>query len=307
MIRFANQLIVFSLFVVGAPPGDLPVDAIQAPGIEVTLRAISTRGDRDQLTPLPGLGLGIFTLEIEKALLAGEIDVAVHSLKDLETQLPPGLAIGAVPARMDPRDVLVSAGGRPLAELPAGARVGTGSPRRGALVRAMRPDVEVLSIRGNVGTRLAKLDRGEYEAVVLAAIGLTRLGMEERITEYLDPAAFVPAVGQGALAVEVREDDLVIMELVQTIDHRNSRAAGTAERAFLQALGGGCRVPIAAYGRVEGDLLQIVGLVTSDDGRGVHRATQESTLDEAEEAGQRLAQAVLDQGAGELLAAEELR
>jgi hydroxymethylbilane synthase len=278
----------------------------RVPGIEVTLRTISTRGDRDQRTALPDLGLGIFTREIEKALLAGEINVAVHSLKDLETQLPPGLAIGAVPVRMDPRDVLVSAGGRPMADLPAGARVGTGSPRRGALVRAMRPDLEVLSIRGNVGTRLAMLDRGEYEAVVLAAIGLARLGIEERVTQFLDPADFVPAVGQGALAVEVREDDPVIMDLVATIDHRDSRAAVTAERAFLRGLGGGCRVPIAAYGRVEGDRLDIVGLVTSDDGRRMHRASQESAVDEAEEAGRRLAVAVLAQGAGELLAAEEL-
>ena len=194
-----------------------------------------------------------------------------------------------------------------MAELPAGARVGTDSPRRGALVRTVRPDLEVRSIRGNVGTRLDKVDRGEYEAVVLAAIGLARLGMEERVTEYLDPAVFVPAVGQGALAVEVREDDPVIMDLVAAIEDRDSRAAVTAERAFLRGLGGGCRVPIAAYGQVHGDLLRIVGLVTSDDGRRMHRATQESTLDEAEEAGRRLAQAVLQQGAGELLAAEELR
>ena len=274
------------------------------PQLEVRLQPLRTRGDRDRETPLVDLGLGIFTGEIERALLAGEVHVAVHSLKDLGTELPAGLAIGAVPPRKDPRDALVSRDGRPLAELPAGARIGTSSPRRAALVKSLRPDAEVLPIRGNVETRLQKALQGQYDAVVLAAAGLQRLGLEEQVAEYLDPLTFVPAVGQGALAVEVREEDQETLGLVRALEHGPSRAAVTAERAFLRAMGGGCRVPMAAYGQVEDGSLHLVGLVTSQDGGRVFRASEEASLDDAEEAGRRLARAVLDQGAGVLLAQE---
>ena len=274
------------------------------PSLELSVRVVSTRGDQDQRTPLEDLGQGIFTREIERALLSGEIDLAVHSLKDMETELPPGLAVGAVPPRGDPRDALVSSGGRRLADLAPGARVGTGSPRRAALVRSLRPDLAVLPIRGNVGTRLDKLDQGQYDAVVLAAVGLARLGMESRVAEYLDPSSFTPAVGQAALGVEVRADDREVIGLVQALDHPSTRQAVTAERAFLRGLGGGCSVPVAAYGCVDGGVLRLAGLVASENGARSFRAVEESAPEAAEETGRRLAGALLRQGAGELLAAE---
>jgi hydroxymethylbilane synthase len=275
----------------------------RSPQRQIVVRFLRTQGDRDTTTPLAGLGLGIFTREIENALLAGEIHLAVHSMKDLATELPPGLTIAAVPPRGDPRDVLVSRDGRPLAGLSPGARIGTSSPRRSALVKALRPDVEVLSIRGNVETRLKKALEGPFDAVVLAAIGLARLGLEGHIAEYFDPLIFIPAVGQGALAVEAREDDPETAALVRGLDHGPSRAAAMAERAFLRALGGGCRVPMAAYAQAEGDSLRLVGLVTSKDGQQMFRAQVVGSLATPEEAGRRLAHAVLAQGAGKLVPA----
>ena len=268
------------------------------------LQVLRTRGDRDVQRPLPELGLGIFTGEIERALLAGEVHLAVHSMKDLATELPPGLTIGVVPLRKDPRDALASSSRRRLEELPSGARVGTSSPRRAALVRALRPDLTVAPIRGNVETRLTRADRDSYDAVVVAAVGVERLGLTEKIVEYFDPLTFVPAAGQGALAVELRTEDHETAELVRELNHGPSWAAVLAERAFLRALGGGCRVPMAAYGRTEGESLTLVGLVIAEDGSQAFRAQVTAPMTEAEEAGGRLARELLEQGAGALVAAE---
>ena len=283
------------------------VKALQArfPEREVRLRVVRTKGDINREAPLAGLGLGVFTRELESALLTREIDLAVHSLKDLATELPPGLSIIAVPQRLDPRDVLFSRDGHRLIELPSGARMGTSSPRRAALVKALRPDLEVLSIRGNVETRLKKVSDGQYDAAVLAAAGMLRLGLEKQIVEYFDPSQFIPAVGQGALAVEARDDDGEIAKLVASLNHQASWDAVTAERAFLRALGGGCRVPMAAYGEVKEQTLRLSGLVIAEDGSQVFQAQVETSVEEPEKAGQQLAQEVLAQGAGELLQTEE--
>ncbi|MBI4233140.1 MAG: hydroxymethylbilane synthase [Chloroflexi bacterium] len=274
-----------------------------------TVRVVRTGGDVAPQESLASLGLGVFTRELEAALLSGEIDLAVHSLKDLSTEQPPGLTLASVPRRTDPRDVLVSSAGATLRELPPGARVGTSSPRRAALLRAMRPDLKVSPVRGNVDTRVRKALGGEYEAVVLAAAGLTRLGLQERATEHFDPYSFVPAVGQGALAVEARAGDEEILSLVRPLDHPGTLAAVTAERAFLRAMGGGCRVPMAAYGEVveEGGRaprLALHGLLITEDGRHVFRARTVAPARDPEAAGLALAQQILGMGAQETLQKE---
>ena len=266
------------------------------PDVEFVEKVIKTGGDRGQMKEI-----GAFVKELEEALQRGEIDLAVHSLKDLPTRQPEGLVIGAVPARATPYDVLISRDGRPLEELPAGARVGTGSPRRRAQLLALRPDLEILPIRGNVDTRLRKLDAGEVDALVLAEAGLERLGLLERVTERLPFEAMLPAVGQGALAVEVRADDAFALELVSALDHRETRLGIEAERAFLGGLGGGCRVPIASFGRVQGDRLVLDGLVADPDGLSVLRGRIEGSPGRAEELGHELAEKLLVQGAAELL------
>ena len=276
----------------------------QRPGREVRLQVVQSRGDRDQEASLADMGLGVFTGELEAALLSGDVDVAVHSLKDLPTDPPTGLTIAAVPQRQDPCDVLVSRDGRTIDGLAPGSRVGTSSPRRVALVRSLRPDLELLPIRGNVGTRLKKAQEGSYEAVVLAAAGLRRLGLEGHASEVFDPTVFVPAPGQGALAVEVRAEDGEMAELVAPLSHRPTAAAVAAERAFLRALGGGCRVPVGAYGRVEGETILLTGLVVSEDGSRVYRETLEGSVSDPEAAGVRLAREVLAMGASALVAGE---
>ena len=277
---------------------------LQHPDREVRLHVVQSRGDREREASLVDLGLGVFTGELEAALLAGDVDVAVHSLKDLPTETPSDLTIAAVPSRQDPRDVLVSRDGSALHGLAPHARVGTSSPRRVALVLALRPDVEMLPIRGNVETRLRKAMDGQYEAVVLAAAGLRRLGLEGYAAEVFDPAVFVPAPGQGALAVEVRADDGEMAELVTPLSHQPTAAAVTAERAFLRSLGGGCRVPVGAYGRVESETLLLTGLVVSDDGSRVYRTTLDGRASDPDGLGRRLAAEVLAMGASALVAGE---
>ncbi len=216
-------------------------------GLEVDLVRISTRGDRSAAANVPLSSYsekGIFAKEIEEALLAGEVDFAVHSMKDLSAALPDGLVLGAIPVREDPRDVFV---GARLDDLPEGARVGTGSVRRRALLAERRPDLRLLEIRGNIDTRLRKLGAGEYDAIVLAAAGLKRIGREGVIAEYLDPLWFTPDPGQGALAIECREDRADVLEVLQTIHNVRTGHCATAERAYLQALGGGCSTPIGAW------------------------------------------------------------
>lgn len=272
------------------------------PDIEFRIQRITTRGDVVRDRPLPQVGgKGLFVKEIEAALLAGEIDLAVHSLKDMLTELPEGLAIGAVTAREDPRDVLVSRLGLKLAQLPPGARVGTGSLRRAAQLRASRPGLRIVDLRGNVDTRLRKAATEEYDAVVLAAAGLIRLGYSDRITEYLSPQVMLPAAGQGALCVEVRAGDEATRTLVSVVHDSPTEVAITAERAFLARIGGGCQVPIAAYAIVNDGELWLRGLVASSDGSRLLRSELHGSWTEPAALAQALAEEMLAQGADRIL------
>jgi hydroxymethylbilane synthase len=270
------------------------------PAVSFDLRIITSTGDRNFTAPLSSLGLGVFVKELEEALLSKDIDLAVHSLKDLPTQLAEGLSIAAIVARRDARDALVSNLGTTLSTLSAGSRVGTGSPRRACLVRAARPDLEVIPIRGNVPTRLSKLDGSEYDALVLAAAGLDRLGLLERITEFLDLEEFPPAPGQGALAVEVRSKDKETTSIAATLDHEPSRVSVTAERAFLLALGGGCAFPIGAYGKLEEGMIGLTGFIGTEDGLRLYRGAVSGASSNAESVGEDLARLLLEGGAWEL-------
>jgi hydroxymethylbilane synthase len=275
------------------------------PHVQVEIKTISTKGDRVLEVSLPTLGeqgKGLFTKELEDEMFAGAIDLAVHSLKDLPTGLPAGLTLGAVCEREDVRDALVGgAGVGSFADLPQGAVIGTSSLRREAQLRFARPDLRVVAVRGNVDTRLRKLDAGEYDALILAAAGLIRLQYSRRITEYLGPDLMLSAVGQGALAIETRDGDERVESLVRTLDHQPTRLACTAERRFLKGLGGGCLVPIAAYCQVDGDSLRLAGLVAKPDGSEIIRGEMVATAEMAEDLGQRLADQFLDRGAGRLL------
>jgi hydroxymethylbilane synthase len=276
-----------------------------APDADIRVRVIKTEGDSVLDRPLAEVGSkGLFVHEIEEALLAGDIDLAVHSLKDLPGDLPEGLMLGAILERADPRDALLTrqAGGAgSLAGLPAGARVGTSSLRRRAQVLAARPDVQVLDLRGNVDTRLAKLERGEYDAVVLAVAGLERLGREPAIAERLSVTAMVPAPGQGALAVEVRAPDEATAALVARLDHGPTRQATTAERCFQDRLGGGCQAPAGAYAGVSGGQIHLVGLVISPDGRRLVRGELPAPAARAAWLGQELAARLLAAGGAAIL------
>jgi hydroxymethylbilane synthase len=272
-----------------------------ASGVETRIEVITTSGDRFQSGPLKEIGnKGLFTKEIEEALLDNRIDLAVHSLKDMPTELPAGLRIAATPEREDPRDAMV--GGR-LSELPQRARVGTGSLRRVAQLQAARPDLRVEPVRGNVDTRLRKLDEGQFDAIVLAAAGLRRLGWAERIAEYLPPETMCPAVGQGALAIETRADGGAAEQAVARLDHAETRAAITAERAVLEVLGGGCQVPVGAHGTVSGDALHVVAVVSSPDGTALIRRDAHGGVADAQAVGEALGQDLLSAGAREILAA----
>ena len=238
----------------------------------IELVIIRTTGDRVQNRLLAEIGgKGLFTKEIEESLLDRRIDVAVHSLKDMETALPPGLEIGCVLPRDDPRDALVSREGGSLQELPLGARIGTASLRRRAQLLHERPDLEILPIRGNVDTRLNKLTGGEVDALVLALCGLERLGKAADVTEILSPERMLPAVGQGALAIECRADDTAVKYLLAPLNHPDSAACAAAERAMLAALDGSCRTPIAGLATISGDRLTLEALLLSEDGRAKRR------------------------------------
>ncbi len=272
------------------------------PAVELRLKSFTTSGDRLLDNPLPEIGgQGVFTEELENALRIGEIDLAVHSLKDLPINDAPGLGLGAIVARDDARDVLISVSGFPLAALASGARVGTSSLRRSSQLLAARPGLTVLPLRGNVDTRIRKAINGEYDAIVLAAAGVLRLGLHENITEYLPLEVMLPAPGQGALAVPCRADDTAVLELLRPLDHSATRAAVTAERAFLSALGGGCSAPIAAYAVFTPDLLiALTGLVAARDGQRLVHVS--GTGSDPYALGAELAHQALAQGAGGLLA-----
>ncbi len=280
------------------------------PGLDVEQVVISTLGDRVGDVALSRLGdKGVFTQELDEGLRSGSIDFAVHSLKDLPTESPADLTLGAVPTRGDPRDVLVSSRDGTLATLAPGATVGTSSLRRRAQIASLRPDVTVVDLRGNVPTRVDKVLAGGLDAAVLALAGLERLGLESRIAERLDPAHFVPAPGQGALAVQIRRDDDRVASLIAVLDDAASRLTTTAERALLGFLEGGCQVPIGAFARLDGSSLQLTGLVASLDGRAVVRgglSAEVTTLEAAAAIGQKLARELVQAGAGDILAAIRL-
>ena len=271
------------------------------PDCRLEVRAVRTTGDR-RPEPLSEIsGEGVFTKELETALMAGEIDIAVHSLKDLPTDIAHGLAVAAVTRREDPRDALVSRDRTPLAKLPRGARIGTGSVRRAAQLRLLRPDVKPVPIRGNVDTRLAKVGSGDVDAVIVAAAALSRLGWLDRAAELIPLEAMLPAPGQGALAVETRADDAEVLRIVASIDDRDSRLATAAERAFLRRLGGGCRIPVAALATIKNGELRLDGLVVDPQGRQAFRGEMTGAPADAESLGERLAASLLSEGASEIL------
>ncbi|HZG53845.1 MAG TPA: hydroxymethylbilane synthase [Pyrinomonadaceae bacterium] len=279
------------------------------PEAEIRIEVIKTSGDVMLDVPLAVIGgKGVFTKELEEALLAEEIDLAVHSLKDLPTTLPDNLAINAVTVREDARDALILREGvaatddASLRGLPPGAIVGTSSLRRQAQLKHLRPDVSIKDLRGNVDTRLRKLDEGGYDAIILASAGLRRLGFERRINAALTHAEMLPAVGQGALGIETRANDPRTAALVSLLEHAPTRAACTAERALLFALGGGCQVPIAAHAVVAGDTLRLDALVAALDGGRVIRDGLEADSRHAARAGETLATRLRERGADELLA-----
>lgn len=289
-------------------------DQLAAAGYEIEVRIIKTTGDQLQAVapgePLPASMAqtvaeagtkGLFIKEIEEALLAREIDVAVHSLKDLPTEQPAGLVLGAVPLREDARDVFIAANGHSLVNLPPGARVATSSLRRQTQLRALRPDLVYVAMRGNLDTRLRKLERGDCEALVLAAAGVHRLGLTERITGYFSFDQMCPAVGQGALGIEIRADDAPAREAVFRLDHLTTHQAVHAERAVLRRLGGGCQVPIAAHAIVEEGQLRLQGLVANLDGTRLIRAQTHGAAADPESLGAAVAEDLLRQGARDIL------
>lgn len=269
-------------------------------GHDVSITVITTTGDRVLDKRLENVGgKGAFLKEIEEAMLAGEIDLAVHSLKDVPTALPAGLRLCAFLERADPRDAFISRDGRPLAQMPAGARIGTTSLRRQAQLRARRPDLVLVDLRGNVDTRLRRLSEGAFDAILLAMAGLTRLGRAREVTEAVSPEILLPAPGQGTIALECREADADVARTAAALNHVPSQRAVTAERTFLAALGGGCNVPLGAYAQPEDDQLWLRALVAREDGSVV--LTGERRGADPEVLGRELADDLLGRGAGPLV------
>jgi hydroxymethylbilane synthase len=276
------------------------------PEMQIHLREFVTTGDRKLDQPLPEIGgKGLFTEELETALRGGEIDLVVHSLKDLPVEDAPGLTVAAIPEREDPRDVLIAAQALTLQSLPVGARVGTSSLRRSAQLLAARPDLNLLPVRGNVDTRIRKMLEGQYDAILLAAAGVTRLGLTAHIRQTLPFDLMLPAPGQGALAIQCRAGDDLTRRLLAVIDHLPSRQEVTAERAFLSGMGGGCSAPIAALGQVRSDGLHLQGLAAAADGTRIVRVSAVGADPYA--LGAELARQALQAGAGDLLPLKEGR
>lgn len=272
------------------------------PNLECEEKVITTQGDKILDKPLPEIGgKGLFTQELESELLSRDVHCAVHSLKDLPVENPAGLTVGCIPARAEVRDALISANGYILATLPNGASVGTSSLRRAAQILSLRPDIKTQSLRGNVDTRLRKALDGQYDAIILAGAGLTRLGLDSHVTEWLSLDVMLPAPGQGALAIQCRADDEVTLTLLSKLEDQATRKAVTAERAFLQGLGGGCAVPVAAYATNsdQSSVISLTGLVISEDGKKVVRVTGEGM--DALELGNELAQKAINKGADQIL------
>jgi hydroxymethylbilane synthase len=272
------------------------------PRAQVQLVRIKTTGDKILDSPLAKIGgKGLFVKEIEEALLNERVDLAVHSMKDVPASLPEGLILATFPEREDPHDAFVSIKCANLDQLPQGARVGTGSLRRAAQLLHIRPDLELLPLRGNVDTRLRKLEAGEFQAIILAAAGMRRLGFEDRITQLLSTEQILPAIGQGALGLEVRRDDEQTIGLINFLNDEETQVTVEAERAFLRELEGGCQVPIAAFSRLNGGRLDLEGMVAELDGSKIIRDRITGARDEAEDMGVRLARRLRASGADEIL------
>lgn len=272
------------------------------PGLRVELQIIKTTGDKILDVPLAQVGgKGLFVKEIEEALLHNHIDLAVHSMKDVPSELPADLEIGAIPRREDSRDVLIARQGSDLLGLPEGATVGTSSLRRAAQLKGLRPDLQVENLRGNLDTRLRKVREGQYDAIVVAAAGLIRLGWQDRITCYLDPDQFLPAVGQGAIGLEMRRNDREVRQWIAPLHHPRTASEVTAERGFLQELEGGCQVPIGGYARVSDGHVALTGLVAALNGRESVRLTRTAAAAEAARLGRDLAREILAAGGRRIL------
>ncbi len=274
------------------------------PGIEFELVHISTAGDRDKRSALETVGVSIFVKELEAALEDGRADIAVHSLKDMPSKLPEGFALAALPERGDPRDVLVSRFEGGVADLPAGARIGTSSPRRVAQLATARDDIEILGIRGNVDTRMTKALGGDetgYDGAILAAAGLDRMGRMDEVSEILDPDGFVPAAGQGTLAVETLASNTELRDLMAAIDHAPTRAASSAERAFLARLGAGCATPAAAYATLDGDQITLRGFAAAPEGDRSMTQALSGDAGNTSSIGIKLADDMIKKGALELI------
>ncbi len=280
----------------------IQADVARRTGRPVEIVRIKTTGDMILDVPLARVGgKGLFVKEIEEALLSGRIDLAVHSMKDVPTDLPAGLEIAAITRREDPRDAFVSAKYARFEDLPRGAKLGTSSLRRQTQLLAARPDLKVESLRGNLDTRIRKMEEGQYDAIVLAAAGLRRLGWEKKITHFIPEGVSLPAIGQGALGIEIRSDDRVTRDAIAHLSDRDTAFAVRAERGFLKRLEGGCQVPIAAHGRTDGDALVVDGLVGRPDGTQIVRGRREGSVSEPEALGIALAEDLLARGAREIL------
>jgi hydroxymethylbilane synthase len=281
------------------------MNQIQArfPESSVELVKIVTKGDKILDVPLAKVGgKGLFVKEIEEALLSREVDLAVHSMKDVPSELPDELHLGIIPEREDPRDAFISNSCTSVKELAAGAKVGTSSLRRRSQLAALRPDLVIEDLRGNLDTRLRKLDEGQYEAIILAAAGLNRLGMSERASGYFDPKDMLPAVGQGALGIELRKDDDELLAGLGFLNDQTTTLAVQAERAFLFRLEGGCQVPIGAFAEVEGETIQMTGLIASEDGKDILKRSRTGSTSDPQTLGVGLADELLDLGGREILA-----
>ncbi len=275
-------------------------ERLESRGYSVELVLITTTGDKILDAPLAKIGgKGLFVKEIEEALLRGDIDLAVHSLKDVPMVLPEGLTLGAITEREEPFDVLISRDGRGFQELPEGAKVGTSSLRRQVQIKRKRPDLRVETLRGNVDTRLRKLEEGLYDAIVLAYAGVKRMGFEERVSQVLED--FIPAVGQGSLAIEIRQEDQRVYEAIASLDHRESRIRAECERAFLRELQGGCQVPIGAYAWIENEKLKLKAFISDLEGKRFLEGVEEGDLHQAEQVGKKLARRLLEEGGKEIL------
>jgi hydroxymethylbilane synthase len=274
------------------------------PGTNVSIRIIKTTGDKDTVSSIrTGQSIGVFVKELERALLDAEIDLAVHSMKDLPTTIPSDLTIAAIPCREDVRDAFITKNGSGFRDLPSGSRIGTGSLRRQAQLLALRPDLQIKDIRGNVNTRFKKLEEQSYDALVLACAGLNRLEFQNRITEKFTLDEILPAPGQGALAVQARAGDERTLQIAHALNHYETSVEVRSERVFLQRVGGGCNIPVAAYSRIEQDRIHITGLIIAPDGRKNSRDSVQDSPESADEAAALLADRILNNGGRDILEA----